>query len=354
MGFVTVIADVVQQVGIILPDNMPGLDPVVGQLLNWMNSWIGNIGWTMVLFTLLLKLITFPLDYFSRKSMKRNTMIQERLAPELEKLEKQCKGDKMLYQQKMMARMKKEGYSMKGACLPTLVTLVLFFYVFSALNGFATYNNAEVYNEMAQYYNTTVAAQTDISKEELDELLVDKYQELNPNWLWVKNPWRPDVPWVSPIASYDESQKTTYGLGKLEITMPGAEEGKPGDDAIKSAAYDAVMGAVMDRYGSANGYLILPILACAVSFLSQFITQKMQPQADPTQNSTMKIMMFIFPIMMAFFALNYTASFTVYIVCNSLYTLGGTFLINFIVGKRLKVEMEKKRKSGGASYRREA
>lgn len=349
MGFVTVIADVVQQVGII--ENLPGLDPVVGQLLNWMNSWIGNIGWTMVLFTLLLKLITFPLDYFSRKSMKRNTMIQERLAPELEKLEKQCKGDKMLYQQKMMARMKKEGYSMKGACLPTLVTLVLFFYVFSALNGFATYNNAEVYNEMAHYYNTTVAAQTDISKEELDELLVDKYQELNPNWLWVKNPWRPDVPWVSPIASYDESQKTTYGLGKLEITMP---EGSPSDDETKSAAYDAVMGAVMDRYGSANGYLILPILACAISFLSQFITQKMQPQADPTQNSTMKIMMFIFPIMMAFFALNYTASFTVYIICNSLYTLGGTFLINFIVGKRLKVEMEKKRKSGGASYRREA
>ena len=305
----------------------------------------------MVLFTLLLKLLTFPLDYFSRKSMKRNTMIQERLAPELEKLEKQCKGDKMLYQQKMMARMKKEGYSMKGACLPTLVTLVLFFYVFSALNSFATFNNAEVYNEMAKYYNTTVETQSDISKEELDELLVDKYKELNPNWLWVKNPWRPDVPWIRPIASYEDSQKTTYGLGKLEITMP---DGSAGDDNTKSAAYDAVMGAISDEYGSANGYLILPILAMAISFLSQFIMQKLQPQADPTQNSTMKFMMFLFPIMMAFFALNYTASFTVYIVCNSLYTLGSTFLINFIVTKRLKVEMEKKRKSGGASYRREA
>ena len=60
----------------------------IGAVFNWINSGIGNIGWTMVLFTVLLKLVTFPLDFISRKSMKKNTIIQERLAPELARLER--------------------------------------------------------------------------------------------------------------------------------------------------------------------------------------------------------------------------------------------------------------------------
>ena len=84
MGIITQVL-----VPLIPEGNIPALYPIVGHVLQWVQGWTGNIGWTMIIFTLMLKMITLPFDIISRKSMKRNAIIQERLAPELEQLEKQ-------------------------------------------------------------------------------------------------------------------------------------------------------------------------------------------------------------------------------------------------------------------------
>ena len=49
-------------------------------ILNGINSVIHNYGWSMVVFTLLIKLILLPLDYKSRKSMRRMTRLQPQVA----------------------------------------------------------------------------------------------------------------------------------------------------------------------------------------------------------------------------------------------------------------------------------
>ena len=59
-------------------------------ILNGINSVIHNYGWSMVVFTLLIKLILLPLDYKSRKSMRRMT----RLQPQVAKLQKKYANDK--------------------------------------------------------------------------------------------------------------------------------------------------------------------------------------------------------------------------------------------------------------------
>ena len=53
-------------------------------ILNGINTVIGNYGWSMVIFTLLFKLIIMPLNYKSRKSMRRMSNLQ----PQMTKLQK--------------------------------------------------------------------------------------------------------------------------------------------------------------------------------------------------------------------------------------------------------------------------
>ena len=71
-------------------------------IIYWLVGIVGVVG-GVVLFTLLLKLVTFPFDYVSRASMRKNSVKMEEMRPELEKLQKQYADNKDLYNQKMMA-----------------------------------------------------------------------------------------------------------------------------------------------------------------------------------------------------------------------------------------------------------
>ena len=359
----------------------------LGWILRWIQGGVVNAAWTMVIFTLIIKLVTFPLDFYSRYKMKKNAVIMEDLKPVLEKLQKQCKGDKTMYNQRMYPMLKKEGYSTFGACLPTLVTLALFIFIFSGLNTYATARNADIYNRMVETYNyhTLTADEynaledpsgryyidtkdagadvydvsTEAGKTAVDELLVKRYDELNPSWLWVKNPWRPDVAYseklgifsfVAPaqsVATYREFTDGKFGIRGIK--------GENVDEAVGINNYNKVMGAVSADKGTNNGLYILIVLAVGISFFSQWLMQKTQQASNQDMagcmgKGTMKFMLILFPIMMGFFAFSYTSVFTLYIITNSLFTTGSTFLINYIVGVQMKKLQEKK--LAAVKYRR--
>ena len=66
-------------------------------ILTGINSLVGNYGWSMVIFTLLIKLLISPLDYKSRKGMRRTQMIQ----PQIAKLQQKYANDKDKLNQKI-------------------------------------------------------------------------------------------------------------------------------------------------------------------------------------------------------------------------------------------------------------
>ncbi len=133
----------------------------IGKIVNGFGSVVLGI----VIFTLALKLLTFPFDFISRASMRKTQIKMQEMRPELERLQQQYRNNKNLYQQKVMALQKKEGMSMFKSCLPTILTLVIFILV---LNGFSTYSNfqnkKDVY-DMAIAYNSVVIDAFDIDGE---------------------------------------------------------------------------------------------------------------------------------------------------------------------------------------------
>lgn len=138
---------------------IPFLQPVSGNFLvdiiNWLVS-ISSVAVGIILFTLILKIITLPFDFFSRASMRKNSLKMEEMRPELEKLQKQYANDKNLYNQKMMALYKKNGYSMWGACLPTILTLIIFIVAMNGFSAFSQFQNRKYVYNMSVSYNTVI------------------------------------------------------------------------------------------------------------------------------------------------------------------------------------------------------
>lgn len=134
----------------------PSTGSFLVDIILWLVKGTGSVALGVVLFTVILKLITLPFDFISRSSMRRNSIKMEEMRPELEKLQKQYADNKDLYNQKMMALYKKNGYSMFGSCLPTIITLVIFIVAINAFNDYSRFQNHEYFYDMTVSYNSVL------------------------------------------------------------------------------------------------------------------------------------------------------------------------------------------------------
>lgn len=128
----------------------------IGRIIQWLIESCNSIGLGIILFTLALKLLTLPLDIISRTSMKKNNLKMEKMRPQLEKLQRQYANNKELYNRKIQALYKKEGYSMFASCLPTLVTLIIFIVVINQFSTYSNYTNLQLFNEMSRSYTAAI------------------------------------------------------------------------------------------------------------------------------------------------------------------------------------------------------
>jgi len=128
----------------------------IGQLIRILIEGIGIVGVGIIVFTLILKTIVLPLDIYSRINGKKQALIMDRMRPQMEKLQKQYANDKTMYNQKVLELQKNSGYSMFGACLPMIVSLVIFIIVFNAFSTYSQYANLKTYNDMVHTYNGVV------------------------------------------------------------------------------------------------------------------------------------------------------------------------------------------------------
>lgn len=131
--------------------------------LDWLGKFaqaiiegIGIIGLGIIVFTIVLKCITLPFDIYQRVSMRKQNLVMREMQPELEKLQKQYANDKTTYNQKMMELYKKNGYSMFGACLPMIISLVILIVAFQGFRTYSQYANLSMYERMSQVYTEEI------------------------------------------------------------------------------------------------------------------------------------------------------------------------------------------------------
>lgn len=326
---------------------------------NALGGGVASFGWTVVLFTVILRLILSPLDIWQKVISRRNNKAMERMKPQLEALQARYADDKQRLQQEQMALYKKEKYSTMGMCLPTIVTFVVFFVVFAGFRQMVGYQFAKDYKECVKAYNTSIAEQIEANKDadyivdngdgkwDIDDIKKtqegkDFYTEAQKNaqqavynvyysedqvtirsFLWIKNIFVSDN-WAQAVPDF-ATVTGQKGMATSKLTGITIDE------------YNDVMADVLGtggygKDGKWNGLLILPILSIALSFLSTKLLSgsQAQPPASPqgaqgegaekaqSQQQTMKMMQYVMPIMMGVFALFYSGAFALYMFTSSL------------------------------------
>jgi YidC/Oxa1 family membrane protein insertase len=92
------------------------------KLLQFMQSLVGNWGWAIVLMTLTVKMVLYPLTASSYRSMAK----MRKFAPKMTQLREQFGDDRQRLGQEMMKMYKKEKLNPMGGCLPILVQMPIF------------------------------------------------------------------------------------------------------------------------------------------------------------------------------------------------------------------------------------
>lgn len=100
-------------------------------VLSYINNIVGNWGWTIVLFTILLKLVFFPLNQKAGKSIAH----MKTMAPKVEAMKARYGDDKMKMNQAMMELYKTEKVNPLGGCLPIVIQIPFFIALYWVLLG---------------------------------------------------------------------------------------------------------------------------------------------------------------------------------------------------------------------------
>ncbi|WP_347266151.1 membrane protein insertase YidC [Paracoccus sp. (in: a-proteobacteria)] len=99
------------------------------RLLHWLHGMIGNMGWSIIALTFILKLLVFPLARKSYVSMARMKEMQ----PQMEELKARTGDDRVKYQKEVMELYKREKVNPAAGCLPVLLQIPIFFSLYKVI-----------------------------------------------------------------------------------------------------------------------------------------------------------------------------------------------------------------------------
>ncbi len=114
----------------------PLVRPLLGAL-KWINSSVGNYGWSIIILTFLINLVLFPIRYKQMASMKKMSALQPQLKSIQDKYKRMKKEDSRKQQMntEVMALYKEHGVNPLGGCLPLVLQMPVLFAFFRMLDA---------------------------------------------------------------------------------------------------------------------------------------------------------------------------------------------------------------------------
>ena len=145
----------------------------MGYLLMWLYEFIGNYGICLILFTIAVKLATYPL--YSKQIV--STVKMSKIQPKVKEIQQKYAKDQQTQNEKIQELYQREGVSMTSGCMPMIVQMFVIMALFALLR-----------NPM-YYFGSMEAASADMMLFAIHE-----------PFLWIKDLAQPDK-WILPIAA---------------------------------------------------------------------------------------------------------------------------------------------------------
>lgn len=287
-----------------------------GFMLNLIYEFVANYGISVILLTLLIKIIVLPLTLKQQKSMTK----MQRVQPKLQELQEKYKYDKERASQETMKLYKEYGVNPMGGCLPLLIQFPILI-------------------AMYQVIQRPVEYVLGYSKEALKAAF--KAHEISEK---------------TAGAQIELAKK----LGELNFDFFGLDLAATPWDELK-AFFAGTAGVI------ALTALIIPILSCVTTFLTSKITTMMNkdkskekkeevkpqrvlspdPKKDTTDNpgeSMTKSMTYFMPLMTLWLTFTFPAALGLYWTVSNVLSLVQTIVLNGYYNKKLERELEEQDK----------
>ena len=296
-------------------------------VLEWIFSWCGNYGWSVVLFTLLIRFVLLPLDIKSKKSMRAMSKVQ----PKVQALQKKYANDKEKLNQKTMELYRKEHVSPTAGCLPMLISLPILWIMFSAMRTLGNEYTIQMLLNM---------------KETGKSLELADLRSMGYSWLWIKNVFQPDsffatilpavgsnLRMIQPVKS--SAILTAENIEAARNFLMSSEYSAMASNLIPASAFSVqtinflfinttltIPNSIANLFQYGNGLFILPLLAGGSQFFMTKIMNGKQTkeqkelqqaqQADQTNPMNSPVMKWFFPLFSVWICATSNAAFSIY------------------------------------------
>ena len=268
-----------------------------GYLLGWLYQLTSSYGLALILFAILVKLVLMPASAKGKKS----TMKMSRLTPQMNLIREKYANDQQKMNTAIQELYKKEGVSMTGGCLWSLLPLLVLLPLYAVVRQPIIYMLHESLETTSAIMNTI--------------------KEAMPNLVNSGNLYYEQMLAAPLLPRFAEELK---GIVSNPQTLEGLNFQFLGIDLARIPNI-AIWN--WDNFGWANwGLLLMPVLSVASQFVSMFVMQKMnnslvtnekgiqdQEAAKESQmNKTNKTMMYIMPLMTLWIGFTVPAALSLY------------------------------------------
>lgn len=314
----------------------------LGWLMRQIYKLIPSYFVALILFTVLTRLILFPLSIKNQKSQADRA----RLAPRLERIQKKYAQDRQKAMMKQQELYEKEGVKMTGGCLPMLVQMLVLFSVIAVIYKPLTYIQQVPQDQINTCINVAV--------ENMDE--EDKNEKKRIDQM------KSEGSYYRELYLFDEINDTTRPQ-MIDALMEKHElpEGKASDVVAaieKTGEQFSIFGIslleVPTEYGIRPNWLWLIVLASGLSaFASGQLSMKYskaamsleQQQAGGCSNA----MMYMMPLMSLIFSFTVPAGVAVYWTFSNLLAMVQTVVLNAMwnpakIRAQAEIEYQERRK----------
>lgn len=272
---------------------------ILGYLLWFLYYVVNNYGVAIILFTVILKILTFPFSVKSQKSMAMTS----RMAQKQQELQKKYGNDKQKYQEELQKLYEKEGVNPASGCLtnfvPLFIMMGLYYTVINPLQNALHLSSDSVIkavNMLKEIPGVGAGFNTNYAQIEIVKHFGDLKSYLT-------------------MFSGDE-------MARLESFSHGFQF--LGLNLLDSPADGGNIFGTIFR----SNLWIIPVLCLVTSLLSQYFMMKLQPGMQQTQQGCMKYMLYILPLFSAWIACTVPAAVGFYWIISTITGFLQTVIMN--------------------------
>ncbi len=264
----------------------------LGYLFKFIYFIVNNYGFTIILFTLIVKLAMFPLTLKQQRSMKKTQALQ----PKLLKLQEKYKYDKEKLNQETLKLYQEAGASPMGGCLPTLIQFPILIALYNIIRKPVSYVMMLGNDKIMEIY------------EKINGAAVENFSTLN---------------------QIELAKQMEQNLDKL---------GEFANDVINFNFFGLDLSVTPSiSFISLNPiYILIPLLAGGTTYLVSLISNQISGMNNPANAnsqaaSSMKMMNVIFPLMTTWFAISLPAGLGLYWIISNLFQIGQMVIMNRVI-----------------------